>query len=179
MGIPACRRARASRPALAVRGLVLLCRTAARSLSPVAVGVGVAVSGVVLFTNASRRAKELYDSAYGYERTWNAILRLVRVDLGMKVLDKDDANGYLLFEYRSSDTQKPTTGSFELIRGAHGRTTSASWSSSPRCRTAHERVLLDHLARKMRDEYGEPAEPRTPPAAPDAGRDGNENEDNN
>ena len=176
MGIRARSRARASRVALVVRGLALLCSTAARSVSPVAVGVGVAASGVVLLTDAVAEGKSSSDSAYGYDRTWNAILRLVRVDLGMKVLDKDDRNGYLLFEYRSSDRQKPTSGSFELIRSSRSDDVRVvvQLSQMPH---AEEFVLLDHLARKMHEEYGDPPEPRAPPPGPDAGPDGNE--DNN
>ncbi len=39
---------------------------------------------------------------------------------------------------------------------------------------SHEQVLLDELARKMRTEYGEPPAPRPPPATPDAGPEGND-----
>jgi len=161
MGIPARRRAFAIRAVLALR-----------SLSPVAVGVGLAASGVVLFTGAVAEGKSAADSPYGYERTWNAILRLVRVDLGMKVLDKDDANGYLLFEYRSGDSQKPTSGSFELIKSSRSDDVRVvvQLTQMPH---ANELVLLDHLTRKMREEYGDPPEPRAP-AVPDAGPDGNE-----
>jgi hypothetical protein len=161
MGIHARRSAFAIRAALAFR-----------SLSPVAVGVALAASGVVLFTGAVAEGKSSADSPYGYERTWNAILRLVRVDLAMKVLDKDDANGYLLFEYRASDGQKPTSGSFELIRSPRSDDVRVvvQLTQMPH---ANELVLLDHLTRKMRDEYGDPPEPRAP-APPDAGPDGNE-----
>ena len=44
-------------------------------------------------------AKSTYESPYGYERTWNAALRLVRVDNGWKINEKDETNGYLLFDY--------------------------------------------------------------------------------
>jgi hypothetical protein len=151
-----------------------------------ALGVGVAASAAVLFTDAVAQGKASLDSPYGYERTWNAALRLVRVDLGLKVLENDDKNGYLLFEYRSSDTQKPTNGSFEVIRsGSSARPDDVrvvvQLTQMP---TSHEQVLLDHLARKMREEYGAPPEPRTapPPPPPDAGPagpEGNDEEDNN
>ena len=44
-------------------------------------------------------AKSTYESPYGYDRTWNAALRLVRVDNGWKITEKDETNGYLLFDY--------------------------------------------------------------------------------
>src|SRR5271170_487711 len=82
---------------------------------------GLVVSAAVALTAGGASAKSAYDSPYGYERTWNAALRLVRVDLGLKVLEKDDANGYLLFEYRVSASAKTTSsGSLELIRGSGG-----------------------------------------------------------
>src|SRR6476620_7762256 len=66
-------------------------------------------------------AKSAYDSAYGFDRTWNAGLRLVRVDLGLKVTEKDDANGYLLFDYKSPESgQKAVPGSMEFIKGKDG-----------------------------------------------------------
>src|SRR4051795_11697956 len=62
-------------------------------------------------------AKSAYDSSYGFDRTWNAGLRLVRVDLGLKVTEKDEANGYLLFDYKSPESSaKPCPGSMEFIK---------------------------------------------------------------
>ena len=62
-------------------------------------------------------AKSTYESPYGYDRTWNAALRLVRVDNGWKVTEKDDQNGYLLFDYKSPEGGKPYPGTLELVRG--------------------------------------------------------------
>src|SRR3954464_1174247 len=75
----------------------------------------------VALPESSASAKSAYDSAYGFDRTWNAGLRLVRVDLALKVTEKDDANGYLLFDYKSPESgQKPVPGSMEFIRAADG-----------------------------------------------------------
>src|ERR1700753_2228112 len=65
-------------------------------------------------------AKSTYDSPYGYDRTWNAALRLVRVDNGWKVTEKDDQNGYLLFDYTSPGGGKPTPGTMELVKSRDG-----------------------------------------------------------
>ena len=72
----------------------------------------VALGVPVLGTSASARAT--YASPYGYERTWNAALRLVRVDNGWKVTEKDDQSGYLIFEYTSPESARATPGSLEL-----------------------------------------------------------------
>ncbi len=119
-------------------------------------------------------AKSGYDSAYGFERTWNAGLRLVRVDLGLKVTEKDDANGYLLFDYRSPESgQKSVPGSMEFIRGKDGQVrVVVQIAQMP---GYHEQVLVDALTRKLRSEYGDPPKKPPVPSAPkDAGPDGSE-----
>src|ERR1700679_3938526 len=78
---------------------------------------GVVVSAAIALTAPGASAKSTYDSPYGYDRTWNAALRLVRVDNGWKVTEKDDQNGFLLFDYQSPGGGKPLPGSMELVRG--------------------------------------------------------------
>jgi hypothetical protein len=143
-------------------------------LRGVALGLSLTASAL-FFAGADAVGRSSYDSPYGYDRTWNATLRLVRVDLGLKVVEKDDANGFLLFEYRpGTSSRKTSSGSFEVIRGSgrSGRPDDVrvivELPSMPR---SHEQVLLDELATKMRSEYGEPPAPRPPPVAPapDAG----------
>lgn len=132
-----------------------------------------AVGALVVLTPASpASAKSAYDSAYGFDRTWNAGLRLVRVDLGLKVTEKDDTNGYLLFDYKSPESgQKPVPGSMEFIKGKDGAVrVVVQIAQMP---GYHEQVLVDNLQRKLRTEYGDPPKKAPPAAAPkDAGPDG-------
>jgi hypothetical protein len=132
---------------------------------------GIAVAATAVGSARWADAKSTYDSPYGYERTWNAALRLVRVDNGWKVSEKDEASGYLMFEYASPESGKPSAGSLELVRG-QGRDTGVSvLVQLPQMPHYHEQVLLDALAAKMRREYGDPPAPRqdpTPPPAPPA-----------
>jgi len=103
--------------------------------------------------------------------TWNAGLRLVRVDLGLKVTEKDDANGYLLFDYRSPESgQKPVPGSMEFIKGKDGQVrVVVQIAQMP---GYHEQVLIDSLSHKLRNEYGDPPKKPPPPSVPkDAGPD--------
>jgi hypothetical protein len=126
---------------------------------------------LVLAPESPASAKSAYDSAYGFDRTWNAGLRLVRVDLGLKVTEKDDANGYLLFDYRSPESgQKPVPGSMEFIKGKDGSVrVVVQIAQMP---GYHEQVLVDNLQRKLRTEYGDPPKKAPPPAVPkDAGPD--------
>jgi hypothetical protein len=134
---------------------------------------GLAVSAAVVFSAPGASAKSTYESPYGYDRTWNAALRLVRVDNGWKVTEKDDQSGYLLFEYLSTENRKPCAGTMELVKGRDGDAPVSVLVQLPAMPRYHEQVLLDALASKMRREYGDPPDRRKPaPALPDAGPDG-------
>jgi hypothetical protein len=122
-------------------------------------------------------AKSTYESPYGYQRTWNAALRLVRVDNGWKINEKDEANGYLLFDYAGPQSSKITPGSLELVRGREPQTSVSVLVQLPQMPHYHEQVILDALAAKMRREYGDPPESPPPPARrelPDGGPDGDD-----
>src|SRR5689334_6050491 len=87
-------------------------------------------------------AKSSYDSSYGFDRTWNAGMRLVRVDLGLKVTEKDDNVGYLLFDYKSPESgNKPVPGSMEFIRNKDGNVRVVV--QIPQMPGYHEQVLVD------------------------------------
>lgn len=135
----------------------------------------VAVGTAVVLTALGADAKSTYESPYGYDRTWNAALRLVRVDNGWKITEKDDANGYLLFDYASPESAKTTPGSIELVRGRDAESPVSVLAQLPRMPHYHEQVLLDALASKMRREYGDPPAHKKPPSdpvvSPDAGAD--------
>jgi hypothetical protein len=129
---------------------------------------------LVMAPAAPASAKSAYDSSYGFERTWNAGLRLVRVDLALKVTEKDDANGYLLFDYKSPESgQKAVPGSMEFIRGKDGAVRVVV--QIPQMPGYHEQVLVDSLSRKLKNEYGDPPKRPPPPTTPkDAGAEGGE-----
>lgn len=135
------------------------------------VALALAVAAGVTVAADDARAKSAYDSAYGFERTWNAGLRLVRVDLNFKVTEKDEASGYMLFDYKSPESGKPVPGSMEFIRA---RETGAVRVvvQIPQMPGYHEQVLVDSLARKLRNEYGDPPKRTVPPAESKDGKDG-------
>ena len=140
--------------------------------SLVGVVSGLVVSAAIALTAPGASAKSTYESPYGYDRTWNAALRLVRVDNGWKVTEKDDANGYLLFDYTSPGGGKPNPGTMELVRGHDPEAPVHVLIQLPAMPQYHEQVLLDRLATKMRREYGDPPVHRkTEPTVPDAGTD--------
>lgn len=138
---------------------------------------GVAIAITLVATAPGASAKATYDSPYGYTRTWNAAMRLVRVDSGRKITEKDEANGYLLFDYSSPQSAKVSAGSLELVRGHDPEASVSVVVQLPQMPHYHEQVLLDALAAKMRREYGDPPT-RKPPAPPkdlpDAGPNGDD-----
>lgn len=125
------------------------------------------------FVASDAEASAAYDSPYTYEQTFGTALRLVRVDLGLKVTEKDAELGYVLFEYTSPESGKRATpGSFEFVRNERGVLVTAQLPAMPQY---HEQVLVDRLARKLATEYGEPPRRASPPPAapsPDGGADG-------
>jgi hypothetical protein len=139
------------------------------------------VAGVLWFctTEGTAEANATIDAPYSYEQTWTAATRMLRVDMGYKITERDETAGYLLFEYTSPESGKRVTpGSIELLRprspGAAVHVT-AHLNAMP---DYHERVLLDALTRKLHAEYGEPVRPAasasSAPKSPsrDAGTDG-------
>lgn len=135
-----------------------------------AVALGLAVPVLVGASARDASAKSNYDSAYGFDRTWNAGMRLVRVDLGLKIAEKDESAGYLLFEYMSPEGgKKAVPGSMEFIRSKDTGAVRVV-VQIPMMPGYHEQVLVDSLARKLRNEYGDPPKKPPMPSAPkDAG----------
>ncbi len=113
-------------------------------------------------------AKQHFDSLYTYDQTWNTALRLVRVDLGLKVVEKDEKAGFILFEYEDKGTT--SSASLELLKGEKSIRVICQIPKFP---SYHEIAVLDRLARKLKDEYGAPPEKPKPPVdagpPPDAG----------
>lgn len=134
-----------------------------RYLRPLALGSisALAVVAAVVATSPDARAKSGYDSSYGFDRTWNAGMRLVRVDLALKVTEKDESNGYLLFDYKSPESgNKAVPGSMEFIKNKDTGAVRVV-VQIPQMPGYHEQVMVDALARKLRTEYGDP--PKKPP----------------
>jgi hypothetical protein len=125
----------------------------------------VLVAGIALAPSQEAHAKSAYESSYGFDRTWNAGLRLVRVDMSMKVTEKDETNGYLLFDYKSPESGKPVPGSMEFIRSKENGAVRVV-VQIPQMPGYHEQVLVDSLARKLRNEYGDPPKRPNPSPAP-------------
>jgi hypothetical protein len=136
------------------------------------VAAALATPAAVALRSEDASAAVGYDSPYTYEQTFGTALRLVRVDLGCKVTEKDADNGYLLFDYVSSESGKQVhKGSVEVVRSKGGAHVQVQLNTLPRY---HEQMIVDALARKLTTEHGEPPrqKPQAPPPHEDAGPSG-------
>jgi hypothetical protein len=144
--------------------------------------LGCGVAAAIVLTGQPASAETSYESTYGFDRTWNAALRMVRVDMGCKITEKDDQSGYLMFEYHPADgdRKKVSSGSMEFVKSRdRDQDAVRIVIQLPQMPRYHEQVMLDTLVRKMRSEYGDPPAPRAkpapapaaPPPAADAGVD--------
>lgn len=110
-------------------------------------------------------ARKSTDFAYRWEQVWSASVRMVRVDLRYPIVEQDSSIGYVLFEYRDRGRSYP--GSVELVRVTEGRHDRVRVVVQiPAMPSYIEQMLLDRLARKLRDEFGEPPPPPREPEPP-------------
>ncbi len=117
-------------------------------------------------------ARAQYESQYGFDRTWTTAVRFLRVDRGWKIVEKDDASGYIMFEYTSPESgDRKLPASFELVRDSENVKVVVQIREMP---SYHEHALINAFANKLRDELGDPPKrKKVPPVVPgDAGAEG-------
>jgi hypothetical protein len=134
--------------------------------------LALAVPAFMAIESEDACASVAYESPYSFEQTFGTALRLVRVDLGCKITEKDADGGYLIFDYVSPESGKRVhRGSIEVVRGKEGAHVAVQLPTLPRY---HEQMIVDALARKLTSEHGEPQPhpkpaPPPPPTEPDGG----------
>lgn len=101
------------------------------------------------------QARSSVDIPYPSEQAWNSVVRLIRVDFGFVITERDRESGFLMFTYR--DTTRSSPGSVELVstevNGVPGVRVVVQVNAMP---TYAERHLLTRLDRKLHEDYGEP-----------------------
>jgi len=135
-------------------------------VAPLALCAMVVLSLVATDANAAAG----YESPYTLTQNYSAALRLIRVDNGFNIRERDPDAAYILFDYQSSESgARITPGAIELV--PHGDTVSV-FVKLPKMPQYHEEVMLNAFKRKLEAEYGDPP-PRKPPEPPppDAGAD--------
>ena len=157
---------------LASGSLVAYARSMRRLASTLLLAFALAVPAVVTLRAADAGASVAYDAPYSFEQTYGTALRLVRVDLGCIITEKDPANGYLLFEYTSPESgSRVHRGALEIVRGKENTHVAVQLPTLPQY---HEQMIIDALNKKLSAEHGYPlSKPRPAPVA-DAGADASE-----
>ena len=118
----------------------------------------------LLVWSADVRASASYSSPYTFEQTYSTALRMLRVDLGYKITEKDAENGYIMFEYTSPESGKRTcAGAIELVKTKQRIQVTVQIPAMPQY---HEQMVADALSKKLSTDYGEPPKKNTPPPPP-------------
>ena len=119
------------------------------------------VVAFVLVASSVAFARSEKTLAYPRDQAWPAAVRFIRVDERLKVIEKDNDAGYVLFELR--EDKKTFRGSLEVIDivkdGRHLVRFVIQIEDRP---SWLEIEMLNRLERKLRTELGAPAPAPTP-----------------
>jgi len=134
-------------------------------------GVGAVLLAAIMAFSWDAAARTQRDLPYGVSQAWTTAIRLLRLDLGYEVGERDRDAGFVLFTYLEGETRCP--GTLEVVERqlSDGRTGVRVVVTIPAMPSYVEQVLIDRLLRKLRDELGAPLPPpprRRPPPARDA-----------
>ncbi len=114
--------------------------------------------GIFALESESAEARMEQVLTYSKSQSFNTALRFLRVEKSFNVTEKDLDSGYLMFEY-PTEQKKTIHGSIEVIERADEV---AVVVSIPQLPSYHERVLIDGLLKKLREDYGAPPAARRP-----------------
>jgi hypothetical protein len=130
--------------------------------------LSVLILGLVLGPGAHASARASSEYTYRYDQLLQTTIRLLRVELGCAITDRDDAMGFVMFDYPGTAGHSHN-GSVELVRTTddHGTEHVRVTVQIPSMPTYVEQHVLTRLARKLREDYGLPPRPRaTRPTEP-------------
>ncbi len=114
-------------------------------------------ASLLLAFSADARARRSDAHRYRFEQVWSSVVRLIRVDYRFPVRDRDRDIGYVLFDYEHAGRTHP--GSVELVRFQEGNHEQVRVTVQiPAMPSYIERMILDRLVRKLREDHGEPFE---------------------
>lgn len=118
---------------------------------------------LVLLCGASAFGRTEASYPYRFDDVWSAALRLIRVEYGCTITDKDPDVGFFTFEWKDSGHTYP--GSVELVRSVQNRQeTIRAVVQIPAMPSYIEQMIVERLARKLLEDYGEPQRPAPAPA---------------
>ncbi len=111
-------------------------------------------------------ARSQREVSHTYEQVYPAAVRFLRIDAGLKILEKDAEAGYVLFEL--AEEGKTFRGALELVRieDADGRQAVRLIIRVDDRPTYTETGLLNRLVHKLQKELPESPPPPPPPPSP-------------
>jgi len=116
---------------------------------------------------ASARSEKTVD--WPAADVYPAAVRFLRIDAGVKIVEKDAEAGYVLFDL--TEDRQTFRGSLELVRIKDGGRDAVKLIMKIEDRPSYEEVaLLDRLEYKLRRELGMPDDPPPAPAPKKAPR---------
>jgi hypothetical protein len=135
---------------MGLTGLLLLCAGAQ----------GVFASGASAMSGTMTHRRVI---PYPLEFVWPTTIRYLRVDRGYSIVDRDEESGYLLFEFPHGRDGKGT-GSVEAFATEDdaGRPSVNLHVSTTDGPSYLPNTIADGIAKKLREERGQPARPPAP-----------------
>jgi hypothetical protein len=124
--------------------------------------LAVAISLAACSSSAVAFARVEGGSSYTKAQTFSGALRLLRVDRGYEIVEKDVDAAYVLFHYPLPGQKTPGNGALEVVETASGVKVFVQLARMPEY---HETLLRDALLKKLREDYGPPP-PKPAPAPP-------------
>src|SRR4051812_15455992 len=128
-----------------------------------------AIALSLTLTSAASEARSVRDEPYPFATAWNAAIRLIRVDYGCAIVERDMEVGFFTFNYR--DGARTVPGSVEIVRTTlDGRDAAGVIVQAPQMPALVGALMLTPLGQKLPPEFGGPVPPPrrspTPPAVP-------------
>ncbi len=113
------------------------------------------VAFLLVSMSVPAEARRTSDHDYRYEQIWSSAVRLLRVDYGFNIRDRDRGIGFVLFDYQDHGRTYP--GSLEVVRAEIGGQQKVRVTLNIPAQPSYvERMILDRLQRKLRADFGEP-----------------------
>lgn len=115
----------------------------------------------LLLAGGDAHARSEKTLAYPREPAWSAAVRFIRVNAGLKVIEKDAEAGYVIFEFK--EEKKTFRGSLELIEIVKDGRKLVRFVMTIEDRPSWVEIdLLTKLEQKLRAELGTPAPTPSP-----------------
>jgi len=130
-------------------------------------GIIVTLLALLLAVPAPAVAKSEKTVVYAVEKVYPAAVRFLRVDEGVKIVEKDADAGYVMFEL--SQDGKTFPGALELVVGENAGRPAVKLVLRIEDRPSYvETAMLERLERKLRAELGSEPPPvqKAPPMKP-------------